>query len=155
MLNAHTLTRTLSILLVAASLAAVPALAQGPAMSGKNNGLDTRISDLHQQLQITPDQEKKWQAVVKVMRSNAEASRSLVEEKRKDAASMTAVADLNAYADIAEAHAKHTRKLAKVFSELYDSMNADQKKAADDVFREHHKKSEEDMSQPASTPPAQ
>jgi len=147
MLTAHTLTRTLSAVLVAASLVAVPAFAQAPAGGGHNNGLETRISDLHQKLQITPEQETKWKAVAKVMHSNAEASRALVEEKRKDEASMTAVADLNAYADIAEAHAKHVRKLAKVFAELYDTMSDDQKKVADQVFQEHKRKAGEDLTQ--------
>ena len=151
----QTLTRTASALFVVASLAAVPALAQepaagaamqGPAMSQKQNGLEPRISELHQQLKITPDQEKKWDAVAKVMRSNAESSRAQVMEKRKDEANMTAVADLNAYADISELHAKNTRKMAKVFSTLYDSMSADQKKAADEVFREHKRKSNADDS---------
>ena len=147
MLTAHTLTRTLSAVLVAASLTAVPAFAQAPAGSGRNNGLETRISELHQKLQITPEQEAKWKAVAKVMHSNAEASRALVEEKRKDEATMSAVADLNAYADIAEAHAKHVRKLAKVFAELYDTMSDDQKKVADQVFQEHKRKASEDLAQ--------
>ena len=146
MLNAHTLTRTLSMVLLAASLAGGPAFAQAPA-AGHNNGLETRISDLHEKLQITPQQETKWRAVAKVMQDNAEASRALVEEKHKDAASLTAVADLNAYADIAEAHARHVRKLAKVFAGLYDTMSADQKKTADEVFRDHKRKAEEDQAQ--------
>ncbi|HMA51978.1 MAG TPA: Spy/CpxP family protein refolding chaperone [Magnetospirillaceae bacterium] len=151
----QTVTRTAAALFVVVGMTAVPALAQttppattpaGPAMMQQaapkhENALESRISSLHDQLKITADQEKKWQAVTKVMRSNAEASHALVMEKRKDEASLTAVADLNAYADIAEAHAKHVRKLAKVFAELYDSMNADQKKVADDVFREHKQKS--------------
>lgn len=162
----QTATRTAAALFVVVGMAAVPALAQttpppaappaaapatpspGPAMmqaapkhEGHENALESRINGLHEQLKITAEQEKKWQAVAKVMRSNAEASHSLVMEKRKDEASLTAVADLNAYADIAEAHAKHVRKLAKVFAELYDGMSADQKKVADDVFREHKQKS--------------
>jgi len=151
----QTVTRTAAALFVVVGMTAVPALAQTPppatppaaapamtqAAPKHENALETRISTLHDQLKITADQEKKWQAVAKVMRSNAEASHALVMEKRKDEANLTAVADLNAYADIAEAHAKHVRKLAKVFSDLYDSMSADQKKAADDVFREHKQKS--------------
>ena len=150
MLDAHTITRTLSALLVAASLTSIPAFAQAPAGGGHNNGLETRISELHDTLQITPQQETQWKAVAKVMHDNAEASRKLVEEKRKDVATLTAVADLNAYADIAEAHARHTRKLAKVFAELYGSMSPDQQKAADEVFREHKRKSEEDQAQPSA-----
>ena len=149
MLNAYTVTRTLSAILVAATLAAaLPAFAQAPAgADGRNNGLETRISDLHAKLQITPEQEAKWKAVAKVMHANAEASRSLVEEKRKDEATMTAVADLNAYADIAEAHAKHVRKLAKVFADLYATMSPDQQKIADQVFQDHKRKAAEDLAQ--------
>jgi hypothetical protein len=142
--------RTLSVLLVAASLAATPALAQAPAGAGRNNGLETRISDLHSQLQITPEQESKWQAVAKVMHANAEASRKAVEEKRKDEANLTAVADLNAYAEIAELHAKHVRKLAKVFADLYDAMSPDQKKIADQVFSEHKRKANEETAAPSA-----
>lgn len=151
---AQTLTRSAAVLFVAAGMTAIPALAQtppaaapaGPAMMQQaapkhENALESRISSLHDQLKITADQEKKWLAVANVMRANAKASHELVAEKRKDEANLTAVADLNAYADIEEAHAKHVRKLAKVFSELYDAMSADQKKAADDVFREHKQKS--------------
>lgn len=154
MLNTHIVMRTLSVLLVAASLAATPALAQAPAGAGRNNGLETRISDLHSQLQITPEQESKWQAVAKVMHANAEASRKAVEEKRKDEANLTAVADLNAYAEIADAHAKHARHLAKVFATLYDSMSDDQKKIADEVFRKHKRDSSADQP-PAPAPTAQ
>ena len=151
MLNAHHITRTLSAVLVAASLAvAVPALAQAPAGGGHNNGLETRISDLHQKLQITPAQEKKWAAVAKVMQENAEAGRKMVEEKRQDAETKTAVADLNAYADVAELHAKNTRKLAKVFASLYDAMSPDQKKTADAVFLEHRHKSDEEQAAPTT-----
>ena len=142
----QTVTRTAAALLVMASLAAVPALAQDAA-GGKNGGLETRISTLHDQLKITPDQEKNWQAVAKIMRHDSEESRKLVEEKRKDEASLTAVADLNAYAEIAEAHAKHAKHLAKAFATLYDGMSDDQKKAADEVFRKHKRDSAE---QPAA-----
>jgi len=150
MLNTHIVTRTLSVLLVAASLAAMPAFAQAPAGAGRNNGLETRISDLHSQLQITPEQESKWQAVAKVMHANAQASRKAVEEKRKDEANLTAVADLNAYAEIAELHAKHVRKLAKVFADLYDAMTPDQKKIADQVFAEHKRKANEETAAPSA-----
>jgi hypothetical protein len=151
MLNARTLKHTASALLVLASLAAVPAFAQAPAGGGgHNNGLETRISDLHQKLQITPEQEKKWQAVAKEMKDGAEASRALVQEKRKDEATLTAAADLTAYADIAEAHAKHARKMAKLFAALYSDMNDDQKKVADEVFREHKRKANEEANQPSA-----
>jgi len=135
-----TVTRTAFAILVAAGVAAGPAFAQQPA--GGNNGLENRISTLHDQMHITPAQEPKWQAVAKVMRDNAEASRSLVMQKRKNESSLTAVADLDAYAEIAEAHAKHVRRLAKVFGEFYATLSDDQKKAADELFREHKRQAE-------------
>lgn len=139
-------TRSLAVALVAGSLAAgVPALAQ----TTEGNALETRINELHQKLQIKPDQETKWQNVVKVMHDNAEGSRSMVQERRKDAATKTAEADLNAYADLAELHAKHVRRLAQVFASLYDSMSPDQKKVADDVFREHKQKAADQAAAPA------
>ncbi len=148
----QTVTRTATALLIMASLASVPAFAQ-EAMAGKSGGLETRISTLHEQLKITPDQEKKWDAVAKTMRHDSEESRKLVVEKRKDEATLTAVADLNAYAEIAEAHAKHAKHLAKAFSALYDSMSDDQKKVADEVFRKHKRDSAEQP--PAAAPSAQ
>lgn len=146
----QTVTRTVAALLVMASLASVPAFAQDAA-GGKSAGLETRISSLHEQLKITPGQEKKWDAVAKTMRHDSEESRGLVEAKRKDEANLTAVADLNAYAEIAEAHAKHAKHLAKVFASLYDSMTDDQKKVADEVFRKHKRDSAE---QPAAAAPS-
>jgi hypothetical protein len=91
--------------------------------------------------------------VAKTMRHDSEESRKLVVEKRKDEATLTAVADLNAYAEIAEAHAKHAKHLAKAFSALYDSMSDDQKKVADEVFRKHKRDSAEQP--PAAAPSAQ
>jgi hypothetical protein len=41
---------------------------------------------------------------------------------------------LNAYADIAQAHANGVKKLAGAFSGLYSVMSDDQKKQADEVF---------------------
>jgi hypothetical protein len=72
-----------------------------------------------------------------------------VQDRRKNEATISAEADLNAYADIAELHAKHVRKLAKVFASLYDSMTPDQKKVADQVFHEHKQKAADQAAAPA------
>jgi len=90
----QTVTRTAAALFVVVGMTAVPALGQttppattpaGPAMMQQaapkhENALESRISSLHDQLKITADQEKKWQAVANVMRSNAKASHELVME---------------------------------------------------------------------------
>jgi len=134
----QTLMRSVAAALVAGGLAMT---APSPALAaGGEDALDAKITDLHQKLQITADQEKSWKAVTDVMRKNSEESAQQVKKFRKDEEAMTAVADLNAYADITEAHAKHIRKLAKAFEALYAGMTDDQKKAADAVFREHKQK---------------
>ncbi len=131
---------------VAAGLAAWPlsgtALADPPAQDGaggKNaaNAVENRIRDLHDKLKVTEAQAGQWDAEARTMRSNAQAIDELVQERRKNAAQMTAVADLRAYQEIVEAHAKGAKRLGDVFEKLYDTMSDEQKALADSVFRQH------------------
>ena len=71
------------------------------------------------------------------MRENAEQITALVKARAEKAKTMTAIDDLNSYAEIAGAHEDGTKKLIPVFITLYDSMSDVQKKAADAEFREH------------------
>ena len=99
--------------------------------------LDGRISRLHDTLHITDVQAAQWDAVAQVMRDNEKAAAELVKEKRQNEATMTAVDDLRAYQQIAEAHAEGVKKLAAAFETLYASLSPEQKAAADDAFRAH------------------
>lgn len=112
------------------SVAAVP-------KKGHVDRVEARIQELHDKLQITESQAGQWEAVAHVMRSNAAATEALVQEKRKNEETMTAVEDLRAYQEVADAHAKAAKKLADVFEVLYQTMTEDQKKLADTVFRQH------------------
>lgn len=98
---------------------------------------EERIRDLHDKLQISEAQAGQWEAVARVMRGNAKTIEALIEDKRKNEQTMTALEDLRAYQDISEAHAKAAKKLADVFEVLYETMTEDQKKLADVVFRQH------------------
>jgi len=96
--------------------------------------VEARIKQLHSKLKITPDQEDKWNAFAQVMRENAQAMQSQIEQRVKTQPNMTALDDLNSYEQITETHAEGVKKLVPAFQALYDSMSPEQKKNADMVF---------------------
>jgi periplasmic protein CpxP/Spy len=125
-----------------------PAAAQTPpsnkppaaaaATSSKPETVEQRISQLKTALKITPDQESKWNAVAQAMRENASTMEKLVATKRAiSPASMTAVDDLKTYQEFTQARLDGLKNLTPSFKALYDSMPADQKKNADQVFRSY------------------
>jgi hypothetical protein len=126
--------------LVAAPLTVVHAqskalpVATAPA-GEKSEGVEQRITQLHAELKIAPDQESKWNSVAQAMRDNASNMDKLVAEKRQQAPqSMTAVEDLKTYQEFTQAHLDGLKNLTSAFSSLYDSMSDQQKKNADQVF---------------------
>lgn len=101
----------------------------------KNEGVEQRIKQLHSELKITPDQESKWNSVAQAMRDNASSMEKLVAEKQqKGAANMTAIDDLKTYQEFTQQHLDGLKNLTSAFQSLYDSMNDQQKKNADEVF---------------------
>jgi hypothetical protein len=103
--------------------------------------VDQRIATLHQELQITPDEENDWKAVAQTMRDNAAAMAKMAEAKSSESSQgMTAVQDLQTYAAFAQAHLDHLKALTASFETLYDAMPASQKKIADSVFERSHRK---------------
>jgi periplasmic protein CpxP/Spy len=135
----------LSAPLIGAPLTLAHAQAQSPAhspqaptaTSAEHNAdtVEQRITQLHGQLKITPDQESKWNAVAQAMRDNAANMEKLVAEKRQQAPQgMTAVEDLQTYQDITQQHLDGLKNLTSAFKTLYDAMPDAQKKNADQVF---------------------
>jgi glutamine synthetase adenylyltransferase len=130
------------VALISAPLAAAPltlAHAQTTRTAAtaeqKAETVEQRITQLHAQLKITPDQESKWNSVAQAMRDNAANMEKLVAEKRQQAPqSMSAVDDLKTYQEFAQAHVDGLKNLTSAFSSLYDSMSDQQKKNADQVF---------------------
>ena len=108
--------------------------AANPA-SAKTNGVEQRITQLHAELKVTPDQESKWNSVAQAMRDNAANMDKLVAEKRQvGPQNMTAVDDLKTYQEFTQAHLDGIKNLTSAFSTLYGSMSDQQKKNADEVF---------------------
>jgi hypothetical protein len=115
--------------------------AAAAATSSKPETVEQRITALKSALKITPDQEPKWSKVATAMRENAAAMDRLVQDKRAKANTMTAVEDLKTYQDFTQAHLDGLKNLTSAFKALYESMPADQKKNADQVFQSFGPKS--------------
>jgi protein CpxP len=112
--------------------------AAAAATSSKPETVEQRITQLKTALKITPDQEGKWNAVAQAMRDNAASMEKLVAAKRAIApASMTAIDDLMTYQEFTQARLDGLKNLTSSFKALYDSMPADQKKNADQVFQSY------------------
>jgi len=79
--------------------------------------VERHINDLHAALKITPAEELSEQ-VASTMRENAKDLDGRSTSGAK-AATASAIDDLNAYADIAQAHANGVKKLSSAFSGLY------------------------------------
>ena len=109
--------------------------AAAAATSNKSETVEQRIVTLKASLKITADQETKWNGVATAMRDNATAMDKLVQAKHAiPPASMTAVDDLMTFQDFTQARMDGLKTLTVAFKSLYDTMPADQKKNADQVF---------------------
>jgi periplasmic protein CpxP/Spy len=106
------------------------------ATEAKGETVEARITKLHADLKITPDEQSKWDSVAQTMRDNATAMDKLVATKRtQDPKTLTAVDDLNNYKEFGEAHLAGLKDLTSSFKALYDSMPDAQKRNADHVFQ--------------------
>lgn len=146
----HTLAGAAAVLVAALTLATpsfaasdtAPAKpAAGQPQQGDVDPVEARIADLHDKLHITDAQTADWNAVAQTMRDNAREIEALVKEKRQNEKTMTAIDDMHAYEQIAQAHADGVKKLSAAFETFYASMSDEQKKVADEVFREHKRHS--------------
>lgn len=109
-----------------------------PAAEAKGaEPVEARIKELHEKLKITQAQEDLWSKVTQEMRDHAKAVHALAGARTQKASTMTAVDDLNSYAEIAKLHAEGMSRFIAVFSPLYSNMSDEQKKNADEVFRGH------------------
>jgi protein CpxP len=99
--------------------------------------VEQRIKDLHAKLKITQAQEMQWANVAKAMRDTTVEIDAAIDKRESHMDNATAIDDLNAYADIAQAHADSVKKLSATFTPLYAAMSDSQKKVADAVFVQH------------------
>jgi Skp family chaperone for outer membrane proteins len=115
----------------ASSSSSAPATASAP--KGYMD-VETRIKNLHDKLNISADQEDAWTGVAQAMRDDEAATKALVDDRHQNAATMTAIEDLESYQKIVQSHVDGLSKLITAFEPLYNSMSEDQKKNADEVF---------------------
>jgi cell pole-organizing protein PopZ len=128
--------------LAQAQTRATPAPAQTaptkPAATNPNEekgGIEQRITQLHAELKITPDQEAKWNSVAQAMRDNAANMEKLAaQHKQQGPTNMSAVDDLDANQQFVQAHLDGLKNFTSAFKSLYDAMSDQQKKNADQIF---------------------
>jgi protein CpxP len=116
-----------------------PAMAKADA--NRDAKVEQHIKDLHAKLKITPAEEAQWYAVATTMRENATELDKVIDKREASIQTATAVDDLTAYGDIAQAHADAVKRLSSAFSPLYASMPDEQKRLADEVFAHRQHKS--------------
>ena len=83
----------------------------------------------------TPAEQAQWDQFAEVMRDNAREMNKAAMEHAQQVPSMGAVEDLKSYEQLAEAHVQRLQKLIPAFESLYNTMPAQQKQVADQVFR--------------------
>jgi hypothetical protein len=139
-----------SLLFGTAALAQTPPVtATGAAAPAKaNDRVEQHIKQLHDQLKITAAEEPQWTVVAQTMRDNAMQIDQLI-TKREQRNTMTALEDLDSYAQISQANSDGVKKLAAVFAPLYNAMSDEQKRNADKVFNESHERHAAHRRQPA------
>jgi protein CpxP len=96
--------------------------------------VERRITDLHSRLHITSQQSQQWDQFAGVMRDNAKAMDDIYQQRAGKLGSMTAVDNMQSYAQIEQARAGHAEARAGIPGAV-DSLSDQQKKAADQMFR--------------------
>jgi hypothetical protein len=86
-------------------------------------------------LRITPAEEPQWNQFAEVMRENAREMDQAYMQRAEQFPTMNALQNMQSYAQLAEEHAEHVKKLIPAFEALYNSMPEQQKQLADQVFR--------------------
>lgn len=133
----YTVLRTLAIAAVLASFV-LTSVQAGETKASPEDRVETRITELHSKIHITPAQENQWGKVAQVMRDNAKRQGELFHSRMENAKTLTAVEEMKSYAEISAAHADGAQQLIPVFETLYASMSDAQKKQADEAFHHGH-----------------
>jgi len=97
--------------------------------------VNQRIADLHARLRITAQQEAQWQPFAQMMRDNASEIDASYRQRADKMQTMSAVDNMQSYAQIEQTRAQDVQKLVPAFQTLYTSLSDAQKKEADQLFR--------------------
>jgi len=117
-----------------------PASAQGADKMEAR--VEQRITLLHGRLQITAQQEPAWNGFAKVMRDNAASTEQAYQQRMAKLETMSAVENLQTFAEVEQTRAKDINNLSVAFQSLYGQMSDDQKKIADQAFRHFGERNE-------------
>lgn len=104
------------------------------------HGLDARIHELHDKLNITDAQQESWGALEQVIHENRENMRKAMGQRGGNAATANALDDMNAYRDVVQTHLENVKRLTAAFANVYNAMSVEQKKLADDIFRSRNRR---------------
>jgi hypothetical protein len=110
------------------------AMARQPGETMQNLA-ERRITDLHARLHITSQQSQQWDQFAQVMRDNAQQMDQVYQQRADKLDTMTAVDNMQSYAQIEQQRAQDVQKLVPAFQTLYTSLSDDQKRTADQMFR--------------------
>jgi len=127
----------LALALCAAILAlplALPTRVQAVEVSGTAR-IESHLQDMHAKLHIRADQEEQWKDVAQAMRDNEAAIAPLILQRNAASAKMSAIEDLDSYAQITSAHVDGIRNFTRAFTVLYGVMSPEQRSDADAMFR--------------------
>ena len=130
-----TLFSAVSLTAPASSVAKEPIRVAAREKTAQPGDVEARITTLHRELKITPDQETAWKDVAQTMRENAKTMAETHSDQTASERTETAPEMIDAYGKTVDMHAAAIRKFGTSFQPLYDSMSAAQKKTADNVFR--------------------
>ena len=95
--------------------------------------VERRITDLHGKLHITSQQSQQWDQFAQVMRDNAREMDQVYKQRAEKLGSMSAVDNMQSYAQIEQQRAQDVQKLVPAFQTLYSSLSDQQKKTADQI----------------------
>jgi len=114
------------------------------------NLVERRIAELHSRLRITKEQSQPWDQFAQAMRDNAKEMDSLYRQRAEKFEAMSAVDNMQSYAQIEKQRAQDAEKLVPPFQALYASLNEQQKKDADQMFRTYAARAQERHHQAAT-----
>jgi periplasmic protein CpxP/Spy len=112
------------------------AMARQPGETMQNL-VERRITDLHGKLHITSQQSQQWDQFAQVMRDNAREMDQVYKQRAEKLGSMSAVDNMQSYAQIEQQRAQDVQKLVPAFQTLYSALSDQQKKTADQIFRNY------------------
>lgn len=115
-----------------------PTGASGPAATQTRRDVmvERRIAELQTKLKITPAEQKSFDGFAQAMRDNTHSMDEAMAKRQASLATASAVDQMKAYADMTKAHAEDVARLVVPFDTLYAALSPDQKKLADQSFRE-------------------